>query len=204
MQIRAYLFMMAAGILIPVVLFSGLALSMLEKSGRDAALGALNETANALAQRVDRELYSAEAALTVLSASPSLAAQDYKAYYDQAKVTNGGNTVWHVLLDQDGQQLLNTMAPFGQTLPRSLTTGQARDIRASGKTIVSSVRRGPMSGRLGTTVSVPVVLPDGRSYILSQTLATEHFGRLIQGIRVPPGWLVAIIRTGRRATPPPV
>ena len=73
MQIRAYLFLMAAGILIPVIVFSGLALNMLQDAEKAAALRGLNETARGVALLVDRELYSAEAALRVLAASPALA-----------------------------------------------------------------------------------------------------------------------------------
>ena len=69
MHIRAYLFMMAAGILVPIILFSGIALNLLQNAERDAALGSLGQTANSVAMRVERELYSAEAALKVLAAS---------------------------------------------------------------------------------------------------------------------------------------
>ncbi len=100
MHIRAYLFMMAAGILIPVILFSGIALNMLQNAERDAALGALGETANSVALRVERELYSAEAALQVLAASPSLARHDYAAFYEEAKVTNRGSVSWALIMSR--------------------------------------------------------------------------------------------------------
>ena len=128
MHIRAYLFMMAAGILIPVILFSGIALNMLQNAERDAALGALSETANSIALRVEREMYSAEAALKVLAASPSLARRDYAAFYDEAKVTNRDQLIWSVLLDKDGQQLINTSVSFGEKLPSSMTPEGARAV----------------------------------------------------------------------------
>ncbi|MEB0139542.1 MULTISPECIES: hypothetical protein [unclassified Undibacterium] len=48
-----------------------MALNLLQNAERDAALGSLGETANSVALRVERELYSAEAALKVLAVSPS-------------------------------------------------------------------------------------------------------------------------------------
>lgn len=116
--------MMAAGILIPVILFSGLALSMLRTAEKDAALGVLNEAANSLAQRADRELYSAQAALKVLAASPALAHQGYQAFYKDGAVTNRGKNVWHVLLDEHGQQLVNTNVAYGTPLPATLSGAQ--------------------------------------------------------------------------------
>ncbi len=195
MHIRAYLFMMAAGILIPVVLFSGLSLSMLQDAEKDAALGGLSEIAHGVAQRVDRELYSAEAALKVLAASPSLATRDYKTYYDEAKVTNHGVTGWNVLVDPDGQQLINTTLPFGHTLPLAASKERLSALIAGRKTTVSNLMRGALTSKMLTTVNVPVTLPDGRSYVLSQAFTAEHFNQLIQETRVPQGWVVALIDT---------
>lgn len=192
MHIRAYLFMMAAGILIPVILFSGLALSMLQESEKDAALSGLSETANVVAQRVDRELYSAEAALRVLAASPSLARHDYQTFYREASITNRGMTAWSVLLDVNGQQLINTASPFGQPLPRPVTRERVAQVLSGGKTYVSNVARGSLSGKLVATVNLPVTLADGQSFILAQAFSTDHFNNLVRETRIPPGWIVAL------------
>ena len=193
MHIRAYLFMMAAGILIPVILFSGLALSMLQESEKDAALSGLSETANVVAQRVDRELYSAEAALRVLAASPSLARHDYRGFYNEAKVTNRGAGSWNVLLDINGQQLINTTSRFGDPLPKTVTRERVEQVLSGGKTYVSNVARGSLSGKLVATVNLPVTLADGQSFILAQAFSTDHFNQLIREARIPPGWVVALI-----------
>ncbi|MBC7685815.1 MAG: sensor histidine kinase, partial [Bdellovibrionales bacterium] len=185
--------MMAAGILIPVILFSGLALSMLRQSEKDAALDALNQTANSLAQRVDRELYSAEAALKVLAASPALARQDYRAFYKEAAVTNRGDNGWHVLLDEHGRQLINTSVAYGSQLPETYSLAEVRALAAKGATSVSDVTRGPMTGKRVTRVVLPIVTAGERKLLLTQTFSTDHFVQLVQNIRMPSGWLVAII-----------
>ena len=193
MHIRAYLFMMAAGILIPVILFSGLALNMLQNGQRDAALAALGETANNVALRVERELYSAEAALKVLAASPSLVRQDYPAYYDEAKVTNRAATVWNVLLDGEGRQLINTTAPYGELLPAAADQAGLMAHSFGAATSVSNLERGMRPSQLVTSVNLPLTLEDGRRYVRRQTVSTEHFNRLLQDARVPPGWLVGLL-----------
>lgn len=193
MHIRAYLFLMAAGILIPVILFAGVALRMLQNAEKDAALGALEETANGMALRVDRELYSAEAALNVLAASPSLASGDLRAYYQEAVVGNRSGSVWHVLLDGDGRQLINTSVPIGAALPSPTQDVLAGAAFVSGKTAVSNLLVGPMSNKLIATVNLPVALADGRRFVLSQRFSTAHFDSLIQQAKVPRGWLAALI-----------
>ncbi|MFL6660051.1 MAG: ATP-binding protein [Massilia sp.] len=191
MHIRAYLFMMAAGILIPVILFSGLALNMLQNAEKDAALNALGATANGVALQVERELYTAEAALKVLAASPSLAARDYRTYYEEAKVINSGQTGWNELWSADGQLLVTTALPFA---PPASTARLQKLSDSTG--LVSDLETG-VGGKMVTAVRLPVVV-DGRSYVLRQVYSTSHFNRLLLTVKVQAGWLVAVIdRQGR-------
>lgn len=193
MHIRAYLFMMAAGILIPVILFSGLALNLLQDAERDAALAALGETANSVALRVERDLYSAEASLKVLAASPSLARRDYPAFYNEAQVTKRSNTVWTVMLDAEGRQLINTTAPYGELLAGANDQAGLLAHSFGVSTFVSNLEPGGRPGKLVTSVNLPVTLDGERRYVLRQTFSTEHFNQLLQDAGVPPGWVVAII-----------
>ncbi|MES2899864.1 MAG: ATP-binding protein [Pseudomonadota bacterium] len=193
MHIRAYLFLMAAGILVPVIGFSGLALGMLQDAEKTAALRALSEMANGVVLRVDRELYSAEAGLKVLAASPSLARRDFPAFYREAKVTNSGSTGWNALVDRQGQQLTNTYLPFGGALPASGTPLQVAAMLAANRISVSDLQPGPLSGRKVTTVDLPLTQPDGTGYVISRVFAAAHFNQLIANTKVPPGWIVALI-----------
>src|SRR4051812_30923287 len=113
MRIRAYLLLMAVAILVPVIVFSGIALRMLQNAELTSALSSLHKTANGVSLLLDRELYSAEAALRVLAASPSLENGDLKAFYAQAKLANRGPDCWTVLVDENSQQLINTLIPYG-------------------------------------------------------------------------------------------
>ncbi len=142
---------------------------------------------------VDRELYSAQAALRVLAASPSLAARDYHAYYQQAKRADAGAQGWSVLRDAAGRELVNTSAPFN-ALPGSVADPPAvAHILKAGKTVVSDLLPPGPQGQRSASVSLPVKLPDGSAYVLAKVYSSDHFVALIQSSRVPPGWLVAII-----------
>ncbi|UUZ47633.1 hypothetical protein LP420_31385 [Massilia sp. B-10] len=76
MKIRAYLALMVAAILIPVILFSTISLNMLLKSERDAALKGVRETARISLVSIDRELTNTESVLRMLANSPYLASAD--------------------------------------------------------------------------------------------------------------------------------
>ncbi|MGN6704281.1 MAG: hypothetical protein ACTHKB_15120, partial [Burkholderiaceae bacterium] len=108
---------MTAAILIPVILFSAVALNTLLNAQREAAFRALKETANMTSLSADQEFRTAEAVLRTLSRSEPLAAGDLKRFYAQARFANDGTDSWIVLLDEHGQQLINTAVPFGAPLP---------------------------------------------------------------------------------------
>ncbi|WP_426207805.1 ATP-binding protein [Massilia sp. TWP1-3-3] len=204
MHIRAYLLILAAGILIPALLLSGLAFRMLQQAEQRAALGALGESANGVALLVDRELYSAEAALRVLAASPSLAARDDRAYYEQAKRVHAGDDGWSLLLDADGQALVNTAVPFGTPLGAMLDQASTRAMIKAGRTVVSDLLPAGVDGKRSTTMSLPVTLANGNSYVLVKAFSTDRRGGLehasLEGTRVfdvfthpsMSGWAVAV------------
>ena len=84
MKIRTQLLLMAAAILIPVIVASGLALAKIREDGRQTALRGLSETARATALIVDREVQGSLSALKALGSSPKLERRDFKAFYSQA------------------------------------------------------------------------------------------------------------------------
>jgi signal transduction histidine kinase/CheY-like chemotaxis protein len=193
MQIRAYLFLMAAGILVPVIVFSGLALGMLQNAEKEAALRGLSETAHGVALLVDRELYSAEAALRVLASSPSLAHDDIPAFYEQAKAASRGPDGWTLLLGRQGEQIINTRVPLGAALPVPIAKARVERVIATQRTVVSNVIAGPTRKQLVTTLNVPVPFDGGKRYVLATAFTTGHFNSLIASAPVPDGWLIAII-----------
>ena len=84
LKIRTYLALVSAAVLLPVAVFSAIALDMLRDGERDAALQALTESARATQQIVDRELAGIVGALEVLATSPHLENGNLEAFYQQA------------------------------------------------------------------------------------------------------------------------
>ena len=60
MRIKAYLYLMAAAILVPVILFAGLTLRLLQQSETEQALAGLGQAARGAALLVEDELADAE------------------------------------------------------------------------------------------------------------------------------------------------
>jgi len=198
MKIRAYLVLMAVAILVPVLIFSTVALKMLQNAERTAAIGALHETARATALAIDRELKSSESAMRVLGASPSLENGNLQLFYKQAKTADLGKNTWTVLFDSQGQQLINTLIPFGSPLPAPGGKDRIQHVMKTQQTYVSNLLMGPIVKRPVTTVNVPVPVENGQKYMLLQAYNADYFKRIISNPRTPKSWIIGIIdRDGR-------
>jgi PAS domain S-box-containing protein len=150
-------------------------------------------TARALTQAVDRDLASAHAALLVLSTSPDLASGDLAAFHRQATEALRGQVANNVVLtDSTGQQLVNTLRPFGEPLPRHGNPAQLRRIFETGRPSVSDLYVGAVTRRPLIGIEVPVRRGDTVIYDLAMGIFPERLSTILAQQRLPPDWIGAI------------
>lgn len=193
MRLRTYLIRMAIAVLAPVIISSVVALKMLRDAGHQASLDSLQSTARNISLVVDRELASSEAALYVLADSQYLKKGDLKAFYAMAATVDRNQDGWTILLDENGQQLINRAVPYGKPLPPSIAKARIDQVLKTGKPLISDVIFGPVTKRLVTSIDVPVYLPDGRKYVLVRAFNTDFFNHLILSVDTPPGLLIGLL-----------
>ena len=195
MKLRSHLALIATATLLPVMVFSAIALNMLLDAERKAVLRSLHETARSTALMIDREIGSAETGLKVLGTSARLTAGDMAGFYEQARLMRVGNGSWTVLLDGDGQQIVNTVVPFGSALPvpSAAVREGVQSVLRNERTLVSDLVTGTLTKRYLTTVNVPIPPVAGKRYVLSQVFAADHFMEVFRQNRIPATWTVAVI-----------
>lgn len=191
MKVRAYLALTAAAVLVPVVIFSTIALNMLLDTEREAALKSVQETVRASALIVDRELASAEISLRVLGGSPHLQAGNLLNFYHQARETNTHAGTWTVLFDREGRQLVNTRAGFGTPLPRRSLQDAAEAVQTNGMRVSNLQFSEPMQQYL-ISIDAPVPIDGGRRYVLSQAFVPAYFDLAFAHPGIPSSWVIGI------------
>ncbi|KQQ97376.1 ATP-binding protein [Massilia sp. Leaf139] len=197
MQIRAYLYLMAAAILVPVIFFAGFALRLIEDTERELARSSLARTAERIAMLVDAEHAAATASLRVLAGSPSLASNDLQAFHKEAKAAADGHDSWGLLMDERGSVLLSTLGLMGSPLPADAVPAYFPAMLAGGRAVVSDIVPGPAGERLVTVVALPHA-SGARRHVLAVGYGTDHFRRLLRDAKLPPDWQVDIVdRRGR-------
>jgi PAS domain S-box-containing protein len=151
-------------------------------------------TARALMQAVDAELTGIESATQVLALSAHLASGDLAKFHAQAqaavRVVHGNNVVLH---DLNGQQVVNTLKPFGEPLPPTGNPDLVRRALETGRPIISDLFLGGLLRSPVIAVEVPV-LSDGRPVFgLAMVILPERFAEFLRRQKIPPDWVVGIV-----------
>ena len=182
------------GCILPAVLVAGFLIVGSYQRERASMERDMIATARALMQAVDADLEGVQSTIKVLAASHSLAVGDLHAFYDEAQrllpTEVGSNIVVH---DPTGQQLVNTIRPFGAKLPRETDMRMIDRALATGKPVVSDLFRGPATGRMVLGTTVPVLVDGKVKYLVGMGLVAHRLGEVLRRQKIPPGWIVSIL-----------
>jgi signal transduction histidine kinase/ActR/RegA family two-component response regulator len=192
MKIRAYLALMVAAILVPVIVFSTISLNMLLKAERESALKGVRELARTSLVSIDRELTNAEAAIRMLATSTHLSKGEFAEFYEKARYADKVGATWTVLLDENGRLLLSTAAPYGTPLPETTSAERVAKVLEAGVPRISNLIRGAVTQQQLVVVDVPVTTTTGTRYVISQGFRVEHFTRVLTQVHAPAGWLSGV------------
>jgi hypothetical protein len=134
--IRGTLIWMVVICVLPAWIGFAVLIQSMYSSERERAAQNTIMTARALMLAVDRELAATRAAVEVLATCPEQASDHLAAFHNRASALVrqlSGNNI--VLVEQSGQQLLNTLVPFGG---RPLPHGSQRDRMALDRLMFST------------------------------------------------------------------
>ena len=177
----------------PMFIASGLLIYQIHREGRAVIERDVAATARALMVAVDGDLGSARTAALVLAGSPSIQADDLRAFRAQAMAvlpSIPGNNV--ALTDASGQQVLNTLAPEGEALPRHGNPELIRRVFTTGKPVQSDIYLGAVRRAPVISTDVPVFRDGKVAYDLSVGIFTERMAAILSRQRLPQGWVAAI------------
>lgn len=154
--------------------------------------------ARALMQAVDADINGVHSVLQVLAASRQLRAGNLEAFYAEAQALLptqvGSNIVVH---DPTGQQLVNTVRPFGAPLPRETDLKMINRALATGMPTVSDLFVGPATGKMVLGNTVPVTIDGQVKYLVGMGMFSDRLGEVLRRQKIPAGWVVSILdRTG--------
>lgn len=195
--IRTRLALVVLACVVPAVLGFVLLINHFYERERDQIQRDTLLTARALMLAVDRDLNGAKIAALALATSPNLDINDLAAFHAQAKRLLGDEFpgFTFVLSDRAGQELVNTIRPFGQPLPLHGDPDQVRQVFETGKPAISDVHVGGVMRRPLIGLDVPVWRDGKVAYDLTAGILPERIGKVLTEQRVPADRIVAIFDT---------
>jgi signal transduction histidine kinase len=101
-----------------------------------------------------------------------------------------GNSL--VLSDASGQQLVNTLRPFGEALPLRGNLVQLRRLFETGQPAISDLFVGQVMRRPIIALDVPVRRGDKVAFALAMGIFPERLGEILARQKIPPDWVVSI------------
>lgn len=196
LSIRQRLVLIVLMAAIPMVLLSVDIVWRLAERERDNNTQAILYAAHSVLSAVEAQLGNYAAVGQALGESPALQSDDLAVFRGEAeRAMIGLPGAWVTLISADGQQVINTLLPPGDPLPRapeSVMAG-ARLAFAERRVVITDVVKGPVAGGPVVGAGVPV-LRDGRpAYYLVIGVLADTFRELLNTRQMPQGWIAAIV-----------
>ncbi|MEJ1160135.1 sensor histidine kinase [Prosthecomicrobium sp. N25] len=183
---------MFAAVVMPLVLVGAMVMVRYARAERDRYVQDALQHARQIVLLVDGELTRLSALMQGLSVSSALAEGDLERFHREARQIANGQGEVVLLRDFGTNQILDSSVSFGTALPAAIPLGaEEQAALAAGRTLVSDVYIGPVSGSPRVAVAMPIPRPGAGPYVLAVTIPTTRVRDVIRPA-VPPGWIIAI------------
>ena len=180
---------------LPVWLGSAVLLYNVESDARALVERDAAAAARSVMVAVDRDVAAAMALAQTLATSESLLDDNVARFYGRARdaIERSGIGSNVILSDASGQQVLNTLQPLGQALPRHGDPKIVQTVFATAKPVISDLYIGGLLRRPVLSVDVPVIRGGKVIYDLSIGLFTERKSAILRQQHLPDGWIAGVI-----------
>jgi two-component sensor histidine kinase len=196
-SVRGRLVLLTISLLVPALLSMGFLLAGADRQGRGQTYEQMLTTARALSGAIDRQAAVGVAVAETLASDQALLAGDWQAFHTRARRVTDQRTGWVVVTDIQGQQIVNTLRPYGTPLPRSARANELTQALLEGKSKVSDLRMGAVAKRPVVTVGTPLYIK-GKPYILSYVVEAASFTSVFRQQRVPDRWVATLLDNNRK------
>lgn len=151
----------------------------------------IGQVLQALVADLDRDMDRRIAILETLSTSPLLLAEDWPAFYAQAR-QGLGSRAYLVLITADGRQVVNTYVPYGEAPKMTGDPESLQRMKQDPRPVVSDLFTSLVVRQPVYNISIPVMRDKDLRYVMSLGLMPEDLRALLQSQSLPPDWTAAI------------
>jgi signal transduction histidine kinase len=184
--LRWHLALLIAGAMLPVVVFSGIIVLRLSGQMEQAIERRLQRSAHLITWTFEREVAASLRTLEALAQSEHLERGQLGAFRAEVVRVQRTQPSWLtvLLLDPEGQQLVNSARPPGESLPRVNEPESLRHVLERQQPIVGDLVQGSShSRRWGFPIRVPVIREGLVLYVLSAVVTPQALGDIVSRLQ---------------------
>lgn len=192
LSIHTVLLAMIAALMAPAAVFLGLILydRQVERSAQVLRTG--DQLVSEVTSRLENEFRSARTMLALFASSGWLEAGEYAELHQRARSALRGTNRHLIVVDETGQQLVNTRVPYGTKLGKSADTETIPKVLDTGIDAVSNLFSGSISNVLVYNVLRRATLPDGRQRVLILTRDVADLSPILSQNVTHAGWSIGV------------
>jgi signal transduction histidine kinase/CheY-like chemotaxis protein len=190
--IQARLMMLALATALPLVALAGAIGVFFVDAQTRQITRSISEEVKDMVSDVEDQINAIHMELKVLAELPSLQSGDLETFDRQLRAALKVYGTALLLIDANGQQILNTNRPFGDPLPHVFDPDLHTRIFATGKPQVSNLIIGATLLRPLISVGVPVFHNGTVTSVLTMGVDPKILSLILERRNFPPGWLGGI------------
>ena len=187
-----YLILIALILLLPSLLFTTYLLSRFHSNDRHQSEQRLRQTAEAVADDIDRDIEGIKITLRTLAISGVLAQGNFAEFHRLALDALSGTDLALIVIDPSLIQRVNTMVPFGTAPHKTGDPPTALKVLATKKPQVSDLFISLITGKPTLNVAVPVMRNGEVRYILLMVFTPDRTLKILRGQNLPKGWVSGV------------
>lgn len=193
-SIGTYLTIMVALATLPLLGFAAFLLLELEQSQFQSLKLNAGRDAQTIGRSVERKISDMETTLTLVANSPEMRDGDLRAFYNRVSESLKGSSMYILLAQRDGKQLLNTRRPWGSRLQPMSNIASLQSALRSGRVELSGIFFGQTSQQWVLNLTMPI--PDRNRAGVDAVVLTQDAASLASHTsreNLPPGWSAALL-----------
>jgi signal transduction histidine kinase len=191
--VRARLLLFALLLSLPIVSGTIGLVVWLYHAQKSAATQQLMFTVHAVSLAVDDKIDQAKTRLRVLSNSESLRRGDLTAFEREARASVSPLDGWILLRPFGGNLVISTRLETGQQPSKISVLPEIDEGVRAGRVVVSAQSSPVLPVGARISVSMPVALPNGGPYILSQAIPAARLMSLLASHGLPETWTATVL-----------
>ncbi|WP_421739111.1 sensor histidine kinase [Caulobacter sp.] len=191
-SVRVRLVLLTISLLVPALLSMGFLLAGADRQSRAQTYQQMLTTARALSGTVDQQTAVGIAVVETLASDQALQSGDLKEFDTRARRVTAQRAGWVVVTDVAGQQVVNTLRPYGSPLPIVQRPQQLTRALMVGESRVSDLRVGRVAKKPVITVGARVDIK-GQPHLLAYVVEAASFTSVFRQQRVPDHWIATLL-----------